>query len=160
MIGRKTYYQILQVDVNADADIIATVHRRLAQRFHPDLDSSPEASKRMLEINQAYDVLKNTEQRARYDAELARRRDRRNVDRLVKRPTDYESSGGENTFGEAGTPRGPAVGSLIEFGRYKGWTLGQIANFDPDFLEWFERSPAGRQFRTEIEQMRATARKR
>ncbi len=160
MIGRKTYYQILQVDVNADADIIAIVHRRLAQRFHPDLDSSPEASKRMLEINKAYDVLKNTEQRARYDAELARRRDRRSVDRFVKRPAEYAASGEATSFGEAGAPRGPAVGSLIDFGRYKGWTLGQIATFDPDFLEWFERSPAGRQYRTEIEQLRAALKKR
>lgn len=146
--------------MHADADIIATVHRRLAQRYLPDLDSSPEASKRMLEINQAYDVLKNAEQRARYDAELARRRDRRNVDRFVRRPTDYAASGDATSFGEAGAPRGPAVGSLIDFGRYKSWRLGQIANFDSDFLEWFERSPAGRQYRTEIEQLRATARKR
>jgi DnaJ-class molecular chaperone len=160
VIGRRTYYQVLQVDVDADADIIATVHRRLAQRYHPDLDSSPEASRRMLEINQAYDVLKNPEQRARYDAELQQRRDRRNVDRFVKRPTDYAATGDTTTFGEAGAPRGPAVGSLIEFGRYKGWTLGQIANFDPDFLEWFERSPSGRQFRAEIDQLRATGRKR
>jgi curved DNA-binding protein CbpA len=114
----------------------------------------------MLEINQAYDVLKNPDQRARYDAELQHRRDRRNVDRFVKRPTDYASTGDATTFGEAGPPRGPASGSLIEFGRYKGWTLGQIATFDPDFLDWFERSPSGRQFRAEIEQLRATARKR
>jgi len=160
VIGRKTYYQVLQVDVNADADIIATVHRRLAQRFHPDLDASPEASRRMLEINQAYDVLKNVEQRARYDAELARRRDRRNVDRFVKRPTEYAATGDTTPFGEAGTPRGPAVGSLVEFGRYKGWTRGQIASFDPDFLEWFERSPSSRQYRTEIAQLRTAVKKR
>ena len=49
MIGRKTYYQILQVDVAADVDIIGTVHRRLAQRFHPDRDPTPEAEKRMQE---------------------------------------------------------------------------------------------------------------
>jgi DnaJ-class molecular chaperone len=158
--GRKTYYQVLQVDVSADADIIATVHRRLAQRYHPDLESSPEAKRRMLEVNQAYDVLKNPEQRARYDAELARRRDRRTADRFVKRPTDFSPAATSTSFGEAGAPRGPAFGSLIDFGRYKGWTLGQIATFDPDFLEWFERSPSGRQFRTEIAELRTQKNKR
>jgi curved DNA-binding protein CbpA len=157
--GRKNYYQVLQVDVHADADIIATVHRRLAQRYHPDLDPSPEASVRMLEINQAYDVLKSAEQRANYDAELTRRRDRRNADRFVKRPTDFSPTTGTISFGEAGVPRGPAVGSLLDFGRYKGWTLGQIAAFDPDFLEWFERSPTGRQYRTEIAQLRTQTRR-
>ena len=159
MSGRKNYYQVLQVDVHADADIIATVHRRLAQRYHPDLDPSPEASVRMLEINQAYDVLRNPEQRANYDAELARRRDRRNVDRFVKRPTDFTPSDVKTGFGEAGQPRGPAIGSVLDFGRYKGWTLGQIAAYDPDFLEWFERSPSGRQYRTEITQLRAQTRR-
>jgi curved DNA-binding protein CbpA len=160
MLGRKTYYQILQVDVDADSDIIATVHRRLAQRYHPDLDPSPEASRRMLELNQAYDVLKNPEQRARYDLELARRRDRRSVDRFVKTSGDFAPSSDPIPFGEAGAPRGPAVGSLVEFGRYKGWTLGQIATFDPDFLEWFERSPGGRQYRTEIAQLRTQIKQR
>jgi DnaJ-class molecular chaperone len=159
MIGRKTYYQILQVDVEADADIISTVHRRLAQRFHPDLDSSPEASRRMLEVNQAYDVLKNPEQRARYDAELSQRRDRRGADRYSRGRTEAPIMQAGSSFGEAGAPRGPAIGSRLDFGRYKGWTLGQIAAFDPDFLEWFERSPSGRQYRAEIAQLRTQVRR-
>lgn len=157
MSARKTYYQVLQVDPEADDDIIATVHRRLAQRFHPDRDPSPEASGRMRVINQAYDVLKNPELRARYDADLARRRDRRTADRYVRRPTEDglgAATGSAVPYGEAGPPRGPASGSVVDFGRYRGWSLGQIAAYDPDFLEWFERSPAGRQFRTEIAQLR------
>ncbi len=113
----------------------------------------------MLEINQAYDVLRNPERRARYDQELASRRDRRNSDRYVKRPTDPGpiSTGasamtrGERAYGEAGPPpRGVARGSVLDFGRYKGWSLGQVAAHDPDFLEWLERSPGGRQYRAEI----------
>ena len=92
MIGRKTYYQILMVDPTADADILAVVHRRLAQRYHPDLDPTDEAKQRMLEVNQAYDVLRNPERRARYDQELSVRRDRRQTDRYIKRPTDAASA--------------------------------------------------------------------
>lgn len=156
MIGRKSYYQILMVDPSADADILAVVHRRLAQRYHPDLDASEEARQRILEVNQAYDVLRNPERRARYDHELASRRDRRQTDRYVRRPTDVSATPTgtvtvDQPYGEAGPPpRGPARGTVLDFGRYKGWSLGQIAGHDPDFLEWLERSPAGRQYRAEI----------
>jgi curved DNA-binding protein CbpA len=157
VIGRKNYYQVLMVDSAADADILAVVHRRLAQRFHPDLDPGDDARQKMLEINQAYDVLRNPERRAKYDQELAVRRDRRNSDRYMKRPTDPAPVGAatiaspDRPYGEAGPPpRGVARGSVLDFGRYKGWSLGQIAAHDPDFLEWLERSPGGRQHRAEI----------
>ncbi len=158
VIGRKNYYQILMVDQSADADILAVVHRRLAQRYHPDLDPGDDARQLMLEINQAYDVLRNPERRARYDQELAARRDRRQGDRYVKRATDpgptstgASAMASERPYGEAGPPpRGVARGSVLDFGRYKGWSLGQIAAHDPDFLEWLERSPGGRQYRAEI----------
>jgi hypothetical protein len=39
---------------------------------------------------------------------------------------------------------------VLDFGRYKGWSIGQIATHDPDFLEWLQRSPSGRQYRAEI----------
>jgi len=153
---RRTYYKVLQVDTEADVDVIATVYRRLAQRFHPDRDNSPEAQRRMLELNQAYSVLKDPEQRTRYDAELAGRRDRRNADRFVRRPTDAPlTTAATPAYGEAGAPRGPTSGSILDFGRYRGWSLGQIAAYDPDFLEWFERSPVGRQYRAEIAQMKS-----
>jgi curved DNA-binding protein CbpA len=154
VIGRRTYYQILQVDVAADVDIIGIVHRRLAQRFHPDRDPTPEAEKRMQEINQAYDVLKDPERREKYDLELAQRRDRRAGDRYVRRPADFApTTESSSPYGEAGPPRGAPVGSVLDFGRYRGWTLGQIAVHDRDFLEWLERSPGGRQYRNEIEQL-------
>ncbi len=156
MIGRKNYYQVLMVDQAADADIVAVVHRRLAQRFHPDLDPGDDARQKMLEINQAYDVLRNPERRAKYDQELVARRDRRTSDRYLKRPTDPGPAGApvsslDRPYGEAGPPpRGVARGTILDFGRYKGWSLGQIAAHDPDFLEWLERSPGGRQHRAEI----------
>jgi hypothetical protein len=41
-------------------------------------------------------------------------------------------------------------GTVLDFGRYKGWSIGQVATHDPDFLEWLQRSPSGRQYRAEI----------
>ena len=51
----------------------------------------------------------------------------------------------------AGPPVGHASGSLIRFGRYDGWTVGQVARVDAPFLEWLRRVPLGRQLKAEID---------
>lgn len=144
MSRAKNHYEVLQVDVAADAEVISWLHRKLAQRYHSDRDPSPEARQKMLAVNLAWDVLKDPAKRAAYDAELAVRGDRRGSDRFVR-------AGGEAGYGEAGPPpRGSQSGSVIGFGRYKGWSLDQIVRHDRDYLEWLERMPAGRQYRDEI----------
>lgn len=143
---RRSYYRVLMVDSSADSDIIHTVYRRLARRFHPDADPSLEAALHMREITEAYATLRDPAKRAAYDAQLAARRDRRSTDRWVRRP-------GEVAIGSAGAPMGPPIGTLIDFGRYSGWTLGQIKQRDPDFLEWLMRAPIGRQYRDEIKHL-------
>lgn len=129
---------------NADLEIISVVYRKLAQRYHPDVDPSPEAARRMSELNEAYAVVHNRELRDKYDQWLASRRDRRKSDQFIRPQSDV-------AVGTAGAPVGPPQGSVINFGRYSGWTLGQIKRHDPEFLEWLVRAPAGRQYRDEIE---------
>lgn len=143
---RHTFYRTLMLAEIADEEVISTVYRKLAQRYHPDIDPSPEAARRMAEINEAYATLRDHEKRRKYDAWLASRRDRRKTDRLIVHQGDL-------AFGEAGAPPGPPQGSVVDFGRYQGWTLGQIKHRDPEFLEWLMRAPAGHRFRTEISQM-------
>jgi hypothetical protein len=53
------------------------------------------------------------------------------------------------------TPPGKPSGSVLDFGRYEGWSLGQIAATDPVYLEWFARTPIGRSFCREIESLLA-----
>lgn len=143
---KRTHYKVLMLAEHADGEIVSAVYRKLAQRYHPDVDKSSEAAHRMAEINEAYAVLRDGEKRARYDAWLASRRDRRQTDRFIR-------DQGTVAFGAAGTPVGPAQGSVVEFGRYAGWTLGQIKRHDPEFLEWLQRVPAGRNLRDEISRM-------
>ena len=143
---RRTYYKVLMVAEIADPDIISTVYRKLVQRYHPDVDQSAEAARKMTEITEAYAVLRDPEKRTKYDRWLASRRDRRAGDRLIKQQGDI-------AYGAAGVPQGPPFGSVLEFGRYAGWTLGQIKRTDPGFLEWLMRVPAGRQYRDEIGQI-------
>jgi curved DNA-binding protein CbpA len=146
---RHTFYKTLMLAEIADEEVISAVYRKLAQRFHPDVDPSPEAARRMAELNEAYATLRDADKRRKYDAWLASRRDRRRTDRLTVHHGDV-------AFGEAGAPPGPPQGSLVDFGRYRGWTLGQIKRRDPEFLEWLLRAPAGRQYRAEITQLLST----
>jgi hypothetical protein len=61
-------YRVLQVAPNADLEAIHTAYRRLARRYHPDLNPQPEAAERIRAINAAYGLLSDPARRAVYDA--------------------------------------------------------------------------------------------
>lgn len=68
------YYRILQVDPDADQEVIEAAYRRLAQKYHPDVSESPHAAERMKKINVAYETLRDPIKRAAYDQQLAESR--------------------------------------------------------------------------------------
>ena len=61
----KDYYRILGVDRNADDKTIKSAYRKLARKYHPDVNKGQDA--RFKEINEAYEVLSDPEKRQRYD---------------------------------------------------------------------------------------------
>lgn len=63
----RDYYRVLQIDPDAEPEVVAAAYRRLAAKYHPDVNSTPEAAERMVEINVAYDVLGDPAKRAEYD---------------------------------------------------------------------------------------------
>uniref|UniRef100_A0A6U3NIU1 J domain-containing protein n=1 Tax=Ditylum brightwellii TaxID=49249 RepID=A0A6U3NIU1_9STRA len=67
-----TYYDILGVDPTADAKAIRQAYLRLSLKHHPDKnpDNPEEAKARFIAIGEAYDVLKDPQQRAAYDHDL------------------------------------------------------------------------------------------
>ena len=68
-MAEQSYYQLLGVDKNADDQAIKSAYRRLAKQYHPDRNpGDAEAEKRFKQINEAYEVLKDGQSRAAYDA--------------------------------------------------------------------------------------------
>ena len=63
----RDYYEILGVSRNADKDELKRAYRRLARKYHPDVNKESGAEERFKEINRAYEILSEPEVRARYD---------------------------------------------------------------------------------------------
>ncbi len=64
----KDFYEILGVSRNADDVEIKKAYRRLARRYHPDVNQhDPEAESKFKEVNQAYEVLSDANKRRQYD---------------------------------------------------------------------------------------------
>jgi hypothetical protein len=71
----RTLYQTLQVDQDADPDVIEAAFKRLALKFHPDRSKDPDAAFKMREAIAARDVLSDPKKRLRYDASIGIKRE-------------------------------------------------------------------------------------
>jgi len=63
----RDFYLILGVERTASDAQIKSAFRKLAQQWHPDVNTDPAAQERFKEINEAYQVLSDPERRSRYD---------------------------------------------------------------------------------------------
>ncbi len=63
----KDYYQTLDLKKDASQDDIKRAYRKLARKFHPDVNKSPDAEEKFKELGEAYEVLQDPEKRAAYD---------------------------------------------------------------------------------------------
>lgn len=64
----KDYYKILGIDKNADQKEIKKAYRKLAKKYHPDLNSGDKnAQEKFKDINEAYEVLGDEQKRKKYD---------------------------------------------------------------------------------------------
>src|SRR6266536_2296176 len=120
------HYRILQVDPSADVDVILAAYRVLARRFHPDHAGDDAMMKR---LNAAWEILGDKERRAEYDRSRANGGQQAQAAIVTSAPATRPQSPDH-----AGPPKGRAFGTVLTYGRYEGWSLGQIALVDPEFL--------------------------
>ena len=68
MADKRDYYEVLGVDKNASEDEIKKAYRKKAKQYHPDLNpGDKEAENKFKEVNEAYEVLSDSQKKARYD---------------------------------------------------------------------------------------------
>ena len=66
-VAFQDYYETLGVPRDASAEDIRRAYRKLARKYHPDVNKEPDAEDRFKQISEAYEVLRDDDKRARYD---------------------------------------------------------------------------------------------
>ena len=66
-MAQEDYYKVLGVDKNASDQEISKAYRKLAKKYHPDLNHEPGAEEKYKQVNEAYEVLHDKDKRAQYD---------------------------------------------------------------------------------------------
>ena len=61
------YYQILGVPRHADEGEIKKAYRKLARKYHPDVNQGADSEEKFKQVNEAYEVLKDADKRQAYD---------------------------------------------------------------------------------------------
>jgi curved DNA-binding protein CbpA len=143
-------YNLLQIDPLAEEIVLDAAYRALARRYHPDGESPNPA--RMADINRAYSLIRTPELRRRYDTERkfhpvgpAPAAPSPTSDLRSRLQREREAVQDE----AAGSDIGP--GSALDFGRYEGWRLRELARRDPDYLRWLARHSSGIRYRSAID---------
>lgn len=67
MAEKRDYYEVLGVDKNASADEIKSAYRKLAKKYHPDLNHDADAPAHFKEVTEAYEILSDPKKRQAYD---------------------------------------------------------------------------------------------
>jgi curved DNA-binding protein CbpA len=139
-------YEILQLSTAAVPEVVEAAYRALAMLHHPDRSGEPEAVQAMAELNWAYATLRDPDRRAATD----QAREPIPVD-----PTPVGASLMERVREAAAAAverdtENPANVTL-DFGRYAGMNLGQIAKIEPAYLEWLRRHSSGLRYRHQID---------
>ena len=129
MSAKRDYYEVLGVDKSSSPDEVKSQYRKLALKFHPDRNKSPDAQEHFKEISEAYAVLSDSSKRDLYD-----QHGHEGVDGRYSTEDIFRSAGGNfndifnDIFSGQGGRGGGGFGSVFEnlfggggrFGRSRG----------------------------------------
>lgn len=97
------YYKILEVDKKATEADIKKAYRKLARKYHPDLNpNNKEAEKKFKEINEANEVLSHAENRKKYDEYGENWQHAEEFEKSKRQQQQYQSGGQQGGFGGFG----------------------------------------------------------
>ena len=115
-MAEKNYYDVLGVSKDASEADIKHAHRRLAAKYHPDVNHEPGAEEKFKDINEAYEVLSDSQKRAQYDQ-----------------------------FGTTGQQAGQGFGGFNGAGGFGGQGFGGAGGFEDIFSQFFGGGGRARQ---------------
>lgn len=150
MLNTRDPYEILQLHPSAVPEVIEAAYRALALLHHPDKSDEPEADSAMAELNWAYAVLREPGLRASFDSTQ------------VPIPVDEPPTTAASTLSERvaevteaaiGRDADNPANTTLDFGRFAGMTLRQIARIEPAYLEWLRRHSSGIRYRHQIDEV-------
>jgi len=141
-VERRDAYRILHVIRDADPDVVRAAYRVLARKLHPDGKEAPldaAGEQRMADLNWAYAQVRDEAARKAYERQRF----------ATAPPTAAEprSHGAPLSDGDDATL------ATLDFGRYAGWQLRDVARRDIDYLVWLRRHASGARFRTAIDRL-------
>ena len=157
-------YRVLFVDPRAPDSVIRAAYRALARAYHPDLNAMPGASRKMAEINDAFATIGGAEERAAYDREhrAGHAAEPQAAAPAPKPPAPSvvvppPPAAPRNRWNHAAPSSAAteATAVVMDFGRYQGWRLADIARTDREYLRWLRRSSGGNRYRAAIDRLLA-----
>ncbi|MEM8520772.1 J domain-containing protein [Flavobacterium sp. PL12] len=95
------YYKILEIDKKATEAEIKKAYRKLARKYHPDLNpNDKEAEKKFKELNEANEVLSHVENRKKYDAYGENWKHGEQYEKSTQQQQQYQANGQQGGFNE------------------------------------------------------------